>query len=127
MPTALGADAGPTADSPGPSRPLDRLVADHYPDLLAIARRERRRLGSAATFDTRAVLHEAFLRLVHAECLEATGDHEAATAAIARARDRLFVIADKIDEPAYRTSFLENVPENRRTLALARRWLDEEE
>jgi ATP/maltotriose-dependent transcriptional regulator MalT len=68
----------------------------------------------------------AFLRLVHAECLDASGDHDAARAAIARARDRLFVIAGKIDDPAYRKSFLENVPENRRTLELARQWLGEE-
>jgi eukaryotic-like serine/threonine-protein kinase len=65
-----------------------------------------------------------FLRLVHAECLEAAGNHEAAKAVIARARDRLFAIADRIDEPPYRKSFLENVSENRRTLELARQWLD---
>jgi hypothetical protein len=29
----------------------------------------------------------------------------------------------KIDDPAYQKSFLENVPENRRTLELARQWL----
>jgi len=46
----------------GPS--LDALVAAHYPELLAIARRERRRsAGGAATLDTGAILHEAFLRL----------------------------------------------------------------
>ena len=50
-----------------PGRPLDGLVAEHYPELLAIARRERRRAAGAATLDTRAVLHEAFLRLARAE------------------------------------------------------------
>jgi serine/threonine protein kinase/tetratricopeptide (TPR) repeat protein len=69
----------------------------------------------------------AFLRLVHAECLEATGDHEAAKAAIARARARLFVIAAKIGEPEHRKSFLEDVPENRQTLALARQWVGPDE
>jgi tetratricopeptide (TPR) repeat protein len=64
----------------------------------------------------------AFLRLVHAECLEATGRHDAAAAAIARAKERLFVIAEKIGDPAYRKSFLEEVPENRRTLELAAQW-----
>jgi len=64
----------------------------------------------------------AFLRLVHAECLEAVGDHEAARAAIASARERLFAIAAKIGDPDYRNSFLESVPENRRTLELARQW-----
>ena len=64
----------------------------------------------------------AFLRLVHAECLEASGDHEAAKAAIASARERLFAIAAKIGALEYRKSFLESVPENRRTLELARQW-----
>lgn len=64
-----------------------------------------------------------FLRLVHAQCLKAAEDHEAARAAIAAARARLFAIAAKIDDPEYRKSFLEGVPENRETLALARQWL----
>jgi hypothetical protein len=33
------------------------------------------------------------------------------------------VIAAKVDNPAHRKSFLENVPENRRTLEPARQWL----
>ena len=69
----------------------------------------------------------AFLRLVHAECLEAAGDHEAAQAAIIRARERLFVIAAKIGDPEYRKSFLEAVPENRQTLELARQWVGPDE
>ena len=67
----------------------------------------------------------AFVRLAHAEALHATGAHDAGRHAIAEARARLFVIADRIADPAYRTSFLENVPENVRTLALARAWLGE--
>jgi tetratricopeptide (TPR) repeat protein len=69
----------------------------------------------------------AFLRLVHAQCLEATGDHEAAKAAITRARECLFAIAVKIDDPEYRNSFLEGVTENRQTLELARRWVGPDE
>jgi tetratricopeptide (TPR) repeat protein len=65
----------------------------------------------------------AFLRLVHAECLAASGAQEAASAAIARARDQLFVIAAKIGDPEYRASFFDGVPENWRTLELARQWL----
>jgi hypothetical protein len=65
----------------------------------------------------------AFVRLAHAEALHATGAHGAARDAIARARARLLAIADKIGDPAYRASFLEQVPENARTLALARAWL----
>ncbi|HVK67007.1 MAG TPA: protein kinase [Polyangium sp.] len=75
------------------------------------------------------VLHDdffrgAFLRLVHIESLEACGRHEEARAALVRAWDRLLAIAAKIDEPAYRASFLENVPENRRTLELVREWIE---
>jgi tetratricopeptide (TPR) repeat protein len=69
----------------------------------------------------------AFLRLVHAQCLEAAGDHEAAKAAIARARTRLFEIASRVEDPGYRKSFLEVVPENRQTLELARQWLGPDE
>ncbi|WP_437672041.1 protein kinase domain-containing protein [Sorangium sp. So ce131] len=66
----------------------------------------------------------AFLRLVHAECLEAAGEREAARAAVAEARRRVVANADKIASAEHRASFLENVPENRRTLALAAQWLD---
>lgn len=45
------------------SLPLEQLATAYYPELLSIARRERRRLHNATTLDTRAVLHEAFLRL----------------------------------------------------------------
>jgi tetratricopeptide (TPR) repeat protein len=65
----------------------------------------------------------AFVRLVHAEALHATGAHDAARHAIAEARARLIIIADRIADPAYKQNFLENVPENARTLALARAWL----
>ena len=65
----------------------------------------------------------AFVRLVHAEALHATGAREAAARAIADARARLLAIADKITDPDYKTSFLEGVPENARTLALADAWL----
>ena len=48
-----------------------------------------------------------------------------ARAALAEARARILAVAEPIDDPGYRTSFLESVPENRRTLALAREWLGE--
>ncbi len=65
----------------------------------------------------------AFLRLVHVRCLDAAGDRDAAKVAIAAARARLLAIADKITSPKYCQSFLEVVPEKRRTLELARQWL----
>lgn len=62
----------------------------------------------------------AFLRLVHVDCLAAAGQHDAARAALATAAERILANAAKIQDPGYRKSFLENVPENRRTLALAK-------
>src|SRR5262249_4938529 len=64
----------------------------------------------------------AFVRLAHAEALHATGAHDAARRAITEARAQLLRIADKIADPAYRQSFLDSVPENARTLALAQAW-----
>jgi hypothetical protein len=67
----------------------------------------------------------SFLRLVHSESLEANGRHAEACTALADAKGRLLAMAAKITEAAYQKSFLENVPENRRTLDLAREWLGE--
>jgi tetratricopeptide (TPR) repeat protein len=65
----------------------------------------------------------AFIRLARAEALHATGAPDAARQAIAEARTRLITIADRIANPGYKKSFFENVPENSKTLALARAWL----
>jgi len=59
---------------------------------------------------------------VHALALKATGDGDGARAAIAAACDRLTERANKINDPARRASFLESVPENARTMALAAAW-----
>jgi hypothetical protein len=67
----------------------------------------------------------AAVRLVHAEALDAAGDHDAARRAITGARARLLAIAGRIDDLDRRQSFLDRVPENARTLALARAWLGE--
>jgi hypothetical protein len=67
----------------------------------------------------------AFVRLAHAEALQAAGDADAARRAIEAARARLFAIAAKIPEPDYRRAFLDDVPEHARTLTLARTWLGE--
>jgi tetratricopeptide (TPR) repeat protein len=64
----------------------------------------------------------AFVLLAHAEALEAAGEHAAARAAIRVASDRLLAIADRIHDPVYKKTFLEEVPENARTLALASAW-----
>jgi tetratricopeptide (TPR) repeat protein len=67
----------------------------------------------------------AFVRLAHAEALHATGAHDAARRAIADARARVHAMADRIEDPAYRRSFLASVPEHARTLELASAWLGE--
>ena len=71
---------------------------------------------------TCAFFRAGFVRLAHAEALEAAGDHAAARAAIAVARDRLLAIAERLPDPAAQRRFLEDVPENARTLALAATW-----
>ena len=68
---------------------------------------------------------DALIRLAWAEALRATGDAGRATAAIAAARERLLRRASDIRDGALRRSFLENVPEHARTLALAREWCGE--
>jgi hypothetical protein len=70
-------------------------------------------------------LKGATVRLVHAEALHAADQHEAARVAIAGARDRVHARAARIDDPSFRRSFLTNVPEHARTLALAHAWLGE--
>ena len=62
---------------------------------------------------------EALVRLVHAEALHDTGDRKAARQAIAAARIRLLGRADRITDPTFRDRFLEDVPDNARTLSLA--------
>jgi eukaryotic-like serine/threonine-protein kinase len=63
---------------------------------------------------------EATIRLALAESLLANNDREAGHAAVASAAKWLLARADKIDEPAYRESFLTRIPEHRRILELAR-------
>jgi serine/threonine protein kinase/tetratricopeptide (TPR) repeat protein len=65
---------------------------------------------------------ESLVRLGWAESLHAAGDRDKAVEAIAHARDRLYVRASRITEPAWRDSFLKNIPENARTLQLAGEW-----
>src|SRR5262249_28237721 len=66
---------------------------------------------------------EALIRLVLAEAIHATGDIEAAHVALAAGKRRLLDRAAKIEDPAVRRRFLENVPEHARTIALAEEWL----
>jgi hypothetical protein len=68
---------------------------------------------------------ESTVLLVHAEALAAAGDQRAAAAAIAAARARLMARARRISDPARREGFLGGVPDNVRTLELARAWVGE--
>jgi len=68
----------------------------------------------------------AYARLVHVEALEATGDHAGARRALSVACDRLGIQAAKIGDLTWRRRFLEDLPENVRTLALARLWIGED-
>jgi eukaryotic-like serine/threonine-protein kinase len=66
---------------------------------------------------------EAIVRLVLAEALHAAGKTDEARTAIVAARDRLLERASHIRDEDLRRSFLEQVPENARTLSLARQWV----
>jgi len=92
-------------------RPVDALVAAED----AMAR--------CTAMDGCGLFRAASVQLARAEALHATGAHDAARHAIAGARARLLAIAGRIADPDHQKSFLENVPENARTLALARAWL----
>jgi tetratricopeptide (TPR) repeat protein len=61
---------------------------------------------------------ESLVRLVHAEALAESGDHAAASSALAGARERLLARADRISDATWRARFLEGVRDNARTLAL---------
>ncbi|WP_437605380.1 hypothetical protein WMF20_30200 [Sorangium sp. So ce834] len=66
---------------------------------------------------------ESLVRLAVAEALAASGRHAEATAAIAAARAALLARAERLSDPTWRERFLRDVPDNARTLDLARRWL----
>jgi eukaryotic-like serine/threonine-protein kinase len=65
---------------------------------------------------------EALVRLVFAEARFAQGRLREAREAISEAAARLRARSAKIDPPAWRESFLQEVPENARTLQLELQW-----
>jgi hypothetical protein len=99
-----------------------RLAQGRVADALGVADEAMARYNAMATC---GFFRAAFVRLAHAEALEAAGDHAAATAAIRAAREYVLAVADRIHDPRYRNSFFEQVPENARILTLARSWLEE--
>ena len=68
--------------------------------------------------------HETLPPLALSRALHATGDLDAARAAIRDARRRLLWRADRLGDPAWRTSFLA-LPDNALTLELYNAWCDE--
>ena len=112
--------------SESPSARLDDLATLAY----VLIARQRCEPALAAAHEALALLEslgginwsESRVRLVHAEALHATGNTEAARAAIEVARASLLARAAKIKDPSWRASFLDRVPENARTLELARQW-----
>ncbi|HEX3477675.1 MAG TPA: hypothetical protein VHT91_21790 [Kofleriaceae bacterium] len=97
-----------------------RLAQGRAEDALAAAEDV---MSRCTTMGGCGMFRGAFVRLAHAEALHATGAHDAARRAITEARTRLLTTADRIADPTYKQSFLADVPENARTLALARAWL----
>ncbi|HEX5061945.1 MAG TPA: protein kinase [Kofleriaceae bacterium] len=65
---------------------------------------------------------EAAIRLAFAHALRASGQHEESLAAIRSAEEELLAAAAKIKDERWRSVFLESVPENAETIALARAW-----
>ncbi|WP_437585782.1 protein kinase domain-containing protein [Sorangium sp. So ce1000] len=66
---------------------------------------------------------ESLVRLIYAEALAASTRRAEAEAAIASARAALLARAEKLSDPTWRERFLRDVPDNARTLELARQWL----
>jgi tetratricopeptide (TPR) repeat protein len=94
-------------------------IAEGDPAAALAAAREAKdtldRLGGIEEF-------EALVRLAYAEALEACGDEDGGREAIVDAREKLVARAERITDGRLRTSFLHQVPENARTLELARTW-----
>jgi tetratricopeptide (TPR) repeat protein len=90
-------------------------VLGNHREALAAANQALEVLDAVAGVDD----WEAFVRLVHAEAVQAAGDSEGARLLLGIARERLLERAARIDSPALRQSFLEQVPEHSRTLQLS--------
>jgi len=110
-----------------------------YLTLSARIRLAQGRVAEAAELVERAYSHSqscgmghcnrhGLLLLVRAETFHAIGDHDAARQAIRVARDDLLrrVALIPHSEPEVRRCFLENIPDHRRTLELAREWLGDD-
>jgi eukaryotic-like serine/threonine-protein kinase len=96
-----------------------RLLAGRVPEAWVAAKQA---MQAYVAFGHNTEEGDALIGLVYAEALEARGDHEGAREAIGKARDRLLTRAANVTDAKLRGSFLEKIPENARTLALAETW-----
>jgi serine/threonine protein kinase/tetratricopeptide (TPR) repeat protein len=112
---ALGTLASILLQAANPSAPV---TAERRGEALAAAREAEALLASLSGTDE----GESLVRLVFAEALWANGEDSAARGAIAKADARIRERASKIADGALKASFLEQVEENRRTLALVKEW-----
>jgi eukaryotic-like serine/threonine-protein kinase len=93
--------------------------------LLGLGRDEEALLAARDAFATLTALGaleegETLVRLVYAEALARAGAKDELRAVIFDARERLLARAAKISDPSWRERFLQGVPDNARTLELAR-------
>jgi eukaryotic-like serine/threonine-protein kinase len=95
-----------------------RLSRGNTGEALADARKAHQMLTALGGIDE----SEAVVRLAYAEALYAEGDIAAAKAAIGEARAWVLERAEKLTAPGLKAQFLEQVPENKKTLELAETW-----
>ena len=95
-----------------------KLALGKVDEALALSRRARESMRAHGGFGMRGML----VRLVHAEALEAAGQHAAARVELAEACDNLAARAARILDAATRQSYLTRVAENARVAALSEAW-----
>ena len=97
------------------------LAQDRPAEALEQARAAAAELATRATRG-RVERYESLVHLVLAEALAANGEDAAARATLAGAAARLQARAAELGNAEWRRSFLAKVPDNARTLVLAREW-----
>jgi len=94
------------------------LAQDRHAEALECARKASALLTEIGHVEE----YESLIYLTLAEALHASGDGEAARVALRDALARLRARAAHIGNPEWRTGFLTKLPDNARTLELARAW-----
>jgi hypothetical protein len=103
---------------------LARLELRHRRPTEALASVERGLDASASGWRFSATT--SMLQLARAEAFHMLGRREVAYPAIREARDRILRVADTVEDPKLRHSYLTNIEANARTLRLAKEWLGED-